>query len=428
MPANASPAARVSARDLQPEFTSIVGTANVRPADPGSAAGGPAPQLLIAPGSEEELAAVLSCANKSGLAVLPRGGGTKAGWGNPPRRADLIVSTARLNSIEEHAWADLTVTVEAGCTLQKLQEGLAQQGQRLALDALWPERATVGGVLSTNDSGALRLRFGALRDLIIGATLALPDGTLAKSGGKVVKNVAGYDLQKLATGALGTLGVITRAVFRLHPVPRKTQTLTISRCNLDEAQRLILAIQGSKLAHSALQTRFTWSAEPAMDILLEGTEAGITAQEEAIRKLTGQAVVEPAATDVWSARQSLWGGSSPAAVAKISVLPTEIAAAIRSIERAATSRHLRAKAVVQATGIGSLRLEGQPDSLYSAMVELRAEVQRGGGSLVVLGRAPGMETIDAWGYSGDALALMRSVKDRLDAKSTLNPGRFVGGI
>src|SRR5713101_1270815 len=142
---------------------------------------------------------------------------TKLAWGNSPAHAGLILSTARMNEIIEHAWADLTVTVQAGCTIQRLQETLAQHGQRLALDPLWPEKATVGGVLSTNDSGALRLRFGALRDLIIGVTIALPDGTLASSGGKVVKNVAGYDLPKLVTGAFGTLGVITRAVFRLHP-------------------------------------------------------------------------------------------------------------------------------------------------------------------------------------------------------------------
>ena len=150
--------------------------------------------------------------------MIPRGGGTKLGWANSPARAGLILSTARLTEVIEHAWADLTVSVGAGCTVQRLQEALAQHGQRLALDPLWPEKATVGGVLSTNDSGALRLRFGALRDLIIGVTVALPDGTLASSGGKVVKNVAGYDLPKLVTGALGTLGVITRAVFRLHPL------------------------------------------------------------------------------------------------------------------------------------------------------------------------------------------------------------------
>src|SRR6185369_5523401 len=189
------------------------------------------------PQSGEEAAEILRCANEDGASVIPRGGGTKSDWGNPPRRTDVMLSTANLNRVIEHAWADLTVTVEAGCTIAELQRTLAQHGQRLAVDPLWPERATIGGILSTNDSGALRLAFGALRDLIIGVTLALADGTIASSGGRVVKNVAGYDLPKLATGSLGTLGVITRAVFRLHPLPRNTRTLTIAVKDGSEMQR-----------------------------------------------------------------------------------------------------------------------------------------------------------------------------------------------
>src|SRR5712691_1418686 len=229
---------------------------HVRPASPADAVSGVRPRLVVDPGTEKELAEVLRLSNEAGLAVIPRGGGTKLGWGNPPSRADVILSTARLSAIIEHAWADLTVTVEAGCSIRRLQETLVQHGQRLALDPLWPEKATVGGVLSTNDSGALRLRFGALRDLIIGVTLALPDGTLASSGGKVVKNVAGYDLPKLATGAFGTLGVITRAVFRLHPLPRNARSFSIRAKEAEETRRLIHAIQNSKLAHTALQARF----------------------------------------------------------------------------------------------------------------------------------------------------------------------------
>ena len=169
------------------------------------------PQLVVAPGNEAEVAAVLRCANEAGIAVIPRGGGTKLEWGNAiPVRGELILSLARLNRVLDHAWADLTVSVEAGCTLQTLQETLAQHGQRLALDALWPESAaTVGGVLSLRNRIAAqtdRLRFGALRDLIIGVTLALPDGTLASSGGRVVKNVAGYDLAEAGDWSVGNVG------------------------------------------------------------------------------------------------------------------------------------------------------------------------------------------------------------------------------
>src|SRR5713226_3569188 len=227
---------------LRYKFIALAGNGYARSATAADAVAGVQPKLVVEPGTAQELAEILRLSNDAGLAVIPRGAGTKLGWGNSPGRADLILSTARLTEIIEHAWADLTVTVEAGCTIQRLQEALAQHGQRLALDPLWPEKATVGGVLSTNDSGALRLRFGALRDLIIGVTIALPDGTLASSGGKVVKNVAGYDLPKLVTGALGTLGVITQATFRLHPVPQNMRTLSINVAGMREAQQLILAL------------------------------------------------------------------------------------------------------------------------------------------------------------------------------------------
>src|SRR6266576_1215105 len=268
---------------LRYKFIAIVGNENVRAATAADAVARVQPKLVIEAGTESEIAEILRLSNAAGLAVIPRGGRTKLGWGNPPARADLVLSTARLNEIIEHAWADLTVTVEAGCTIQRLQETLAQHGQRLALDPLWPEKATIGGVLAANDSGALRLRFGALRDLIIGATIALPDGTLASSGGKVVKNVAGYDLPKLVTGALGTLGVITRAVFRLHPLPRHSRSFTISVSKTREAQQIILAIQDSKLAHVALQSKFSTEAMPVVDILFEGTEAGLDAQARQLR-------------------------------------------------------------------------------------------------------------------------------------------------
>src|SRR5437773_12394003 len=260
---------------LRHKFMAIVGNENVHAATAADAVAGVQPKLVIEPGAERELAEILRLSNEAGLAVIPRGNGTKLGWGNPPTRADLILSTTRLNEIIEHAWADLTVTVEAGCTIQRLQETLAEHGQRLVLDPLWPEKATIGGVLSANDSGALRLRFGALRDLIIGATIALPDGTLASSGGKVVKNVAGYDLPKLVTGAYGTLGIITRAVFRLHPLPRATKTFSFTAESFPALQQNILAIQDSHLAHTSLQVRCSADALSSADILFEATDAGL---------------------------------------------------------------------------------------------------------------------------------------------------------
>src|SRR3974377_905068 len=214
----------ITASAIEEKLRGIVGSEHFRAATAGDAVSGMKPKFVAEPANEQEIATLLSSANEAGIAVIPRGGGTKLGWGNPPKRADLVVSTARLKRVLEHAWADLTVSVEAGCPFETLQEKLAQHGQRLALDGLWPQRATIGGMLSKNDSGGLRLRSGAFSDVIIGVTLALPDGTLASSGGKVVKNVAGYDLPTLVTGAFVTRGVITPAVFRLHPLPPPAKT------------------------------------------------------------------------------------------------------------------------------------------------------------------------------------------------------------
>ena len=387
---------------------------------------------VVEPASEQAVSEALRCADRDGLAVIPRGGGTKLDWGNPPSRADLIVSMARLNRVIEHAWADLTVTVEAGCTMAELQNTLAEHGQRLAIDVLWPGTATVGGILSTNDSGALRLRYGGLRDLIIGITLVLPDGTIARSGGKVVKNVAGYDLPKLATGALGTLGVITQATFRLHPMPHGKRTLTVLPRRIVEAQTLLLALQDSNLAHAALQFRSGASMAAEMDILLEGTEAGMEAQAGRIRQMARPAAVKETEApririitgstaapcgpgEVWAAREEIAGAAS---VVKFSVLPSQIGAALESIGHLGDRQW---RAVVQANGIGWA-------SVNAPLADLRAKIESGGGTLTVLRQAAGAEPMESWGDPGDTLSLMREIKRRFDPNGTLNPGRFVGGI
>jgi glycolate oxidase FAD binding subunit len=416
--------------DIEHEFRAILAPDSLHAATAADAVCGVQPRLVLEPVNEQQLAAVLRLANDAGLAVIPRGSGTKLSWGNPPARADIILSTARLDKIIEHAWADLTVSVEAGCTIQKLQEALARHGQRLALDPLWPEKATISGILSTNDSGPLRLRFGALRDLIIGVTLALPDGTLASSGGKVVKNVAGYDLPKLITGALGTLAVITRAVFRLHPLPRNAKTLSISGCTLEDMQRFVLRVQDSKLAHTALQARNTQDAESVVDILFEGTEAGIAAQEAQLRDLARPAQVLEALSAVWNASQELWDSAivARAAVAKITALPAYISRTVETVERAASSRKTNWKLTIQATGVGWLRLDAAPENLHAVLSDLRFELEHRGSSLVLCHHPSEMSHLDAWGQPGDALPLMRAVKNQFDPKNTLNPGRFLAGI
>jgi glycolate oxidase FAD binding subunit len=352
----------------------------------------------VHPYSEQEVAAILCDAYRDNLAVVPRGAGTKSDWGNPPSRADIVLSLANLNQVTEHAWADLTVTAEAGCTIAELQRTVAQHGQRLAVDPLWPEHATVGGVLSANDTGVLRYRYGGLRDLVIGVTLALADGTLAKSGGKVVKNVAGYDLSKLVTGALGTLGVITSATFRLHPLPRAARTATILAASLPEMQVALGRILDAQLAPAALQVR-AGAGAPQIDVLFEGIDEGIDAQVEALARL---APVSEGHSEVWKRLD---------ADAKISVLPSRIA------EVLAVLQGQNGYAVVQGTGIGWAQSH--------SLAPLREKVESMGGSLVLMRRHAEM---DAWGSPGDAWPLMRAVKRQFDPRNILNPGCFVGGI
>jgi len=339
----------------------------------------------------------------------------------------LVLSTARLNRVLEHAWADMTVIVEAGCLVADLQKTLAQHGQRLALDPLWPERATIGGILSTNDSATLRVRYGSLRDLIIGITVALPDGTLAKSGGKVVKNVAGYDLSKLYTGALGTLGVIVQAIFRLHPLPRESRSLSFSGTPPALSQ-LLLAIQASKLTFTGMQLR-AQQGSAQLDVRFDGTAAGIQAQVKQVEQIAGSLAASDAPANAWTSHQAIWDGAAPALIAKFSVLPSQFSAVCALVERSAGAQSLAWKIVVQSVGAGYARLEGSEQGLRTALLAMRDELAKMGGTLVALGCPVAVKRgLDVWGPPSDAQPLMVRIKQRFDPDGTLNPGRFIGGI
>ena len=216
----------------------------------------------------------------------------------------------------------------------------------------------------------------------------------------------------------------------MHPLPRTARSFSVSTRDLEETHRFLHAIQNSKLAHTALQARFESSTELFVDILFEGTDAGLSAQEAHLKVLAEKASVSEASPDVWNTRQGLWSfsRSESAAIAKISLLPAEIERSVATIAKSADARQLEWKAVVQATGIGWLRLEGDSKDLHISLQELREQFERNTGSLVLLHRPDEMPAIDAWGNAGDALPLMKAVKQQLDPRSTLNPSRFVGGI
>ncbi|MCG8351075.1 MAG: FAD-binding oxidoreductase [Chloroflexales bacterium] len=411
-------------------YAEVVGAERVRPATPADAIDGVQPQLVVTPGNADEAAHLLRIAHSNGLRVTPRGGGAKLGWGNPPHDFDLILSTERLNRVLEHAWGDMTATVEAGCTLARFQQALAQHNQRLALDPLWPEQATIGGILATNDSGSLRLRFGSLRDLLIGITIALPDGTLAKSGGKVVKNVAGYDLPKLMTGSLGTLGVIVEATFRLHPLPRATQSLSFAVPNVAQANQFLLKILDSSLAATGVQLRVDAAARVIVDTRFEGMPAAIDAQIRQVTRLAEPLAPTPASPEVWRAAEALWSGADPALVCKVSVLPSQLGAFWQAVEQVAAALRLAPAMVAQALGVGLLRLEGaNKEVLLVALDRLRSAATGLGGSLVALHCPASIKArCDVWGAGGDTLPLMRLVKKQFDPQGTLTSGRFLGGI
>ena len=393
-------------QDMSGPLAAIVGTEYVR---------GLGGAVAVAPGNTEEIAAVLRLAQENHLAVVECGGGTKQGWGYPVAPA-LVLEMHRLNTLREHTWQDMTCTVEAGCTWAAMQSGLAQHGQFVAVDPLWPDKATVGGIVATNDSGTLRQRYGGLRDLVIGMTIVLADGTIAHTGGKVVKNVAGYDLHKLMIGAFGTLGVVTSVNFRLHSIPRCAQSFTVSATSVEPVGRVMLAMLHAQLSTVAIQLRggadgFDLDIQLASLPEVLETQAGalgVLAQGEGIR-------LRAAADEAWNARQRQLDAD---VVCKGTMLPSEIA---RFAERV---RGLGGESVTQAGGI---MIAGFPVAAAGQLMELRRELEEGGGSLMVL-KQPTESKLDCWGTLPDSLPLMREIKRRFDPERILNPGRFLGGI
>jgi glycolate oxidase FAD binding subunit len=414
--------------------------APTRAATEADAVDGVQPELVVEPTTVEEASEVLRDANAQGKRVICRGGGSKLGWGNRPAAADLLLSTARLDRVLEHAHGDLIARAEAGVRLDAFQEVLAKAEQTLALDP--PEEgATLGGVVAANASGPLRLRYGTARDLLIGITVVLADGTIARSGGKVVKNVAGYDLGKLFTGSLGTLGLIAELTFRLHPRATSRTGATLELDSPDRACEAAQTVVHSQLVPAALELQWPdATAAGRLLLVVEAQRGGVTEQaRDAVRLLEpyGHAeLIEPGAAETvmegYGARP--WhgvGGDGPVLGAKAACVPTELPGAVQDLWAAAGANGLTASLRGHA-GVGvtyaALR-GGETDAMVAAFEEARERLGKRGGSLVAL-QAPEAfkERVDVWGPAGDAAGLMRRVKERFDPEGTMSPGRFVGGI
>ncbi len=415
----------------------------VRPTEGVESIAGVQPHVVVEPGNEQEVAAVLAFADKEGLRVLIRGGGTQLGLGCPPTGGDILLSTTRLNTIVEHVPHDLVVTAQAGLPLATLQAALQHSNQWLALDPDLAPEATIGGIVATNATGPRRLRYGGVRDQLLGLRVVLADGTIAKGGGKVVKNVAGYDLPKLFTGALGTLGVIVSATFRLYPLPRASQTVHITASSISSLCDLAVRVLGSTLVPTILDVLGD-SAHPKryrMAVRFEMGQEAVEAQTATLRAMVAERGETIQATHLLAgeAEAHFWshtahtGGvvaaTHTALTLKASLVPTEVAHWLTSVEQVSQQQQIHATWHAHAGhGLIFVHLSGDDTTLVSAVQELRQEALRLRGSLVVTD-APSKvaQQLDVWGPI-PAFEVMRTLKAHFDPHNTLNPGRFVGGI
>jgi glycolate oxidase FAD binding subunit len=413
------------------------------------------PPWVASPADAAEASALLAAATEHGLAVVPRGSGTSVSWGVPPSRLDLVIDTLRLDQVLEHAAGDLVVRAQAGVTMHQLAGVLATARQQLALDA--PPGAggqdgspTVGGLLATGSAGPRRLRYGTPRDLLIGITVIRPDGTVTKSGGKVVKNVAGYDLGKLYAGSLGTLGLITEAIFRLHPLPAAAAFVTAGYADPAAAAQGVAAAAGSELAPVAIEID-----RPARDglirvaVLLEGDPAGVSERASLMRGVLGAGTATLDAAPPWWGAGPATPGSGAAAregstLIQIGFWAAALPGVLHAVDAAGRSAGLDpALAGSAAAGVLHAAVPGSaaPEAVAGFLAGLRDRLARdlvagyadGEGpparasAVVVQAPAAVQDLVDMWGPA-PALSLMRALKDQFDPGHLMAPGRFAGGI
>lgn len=408
------------------------------------------PRVVVIPGTVEDVAQTVALANQHGLTLLTRGGGSRINLGSIPEQFDILLETTKLTRLLEHEAPDLTCHAEAGLTLAGLQAQLATKGQWLALDPPDAEQSTLGGILASNASGPKRLRHGTARDLVIGLQVVQASGEVARSGGRVVKNVAGYDLNKLYVGSLGTLGIIIEANFKLQPLPESERTLLLTFLNAADATQTVIAIQRSLLTPSAIELIDSGAASDITDffglslptngytlaINFEGSTTSINRQLDEARSLArklgallGDDLTGKVQDQFWDAVREHTQGS---VTCKAAVLVSQMATYIQSVEQTCQRHELEA-AIVAHAGNGILYIELRPGDatprLVEAITELRQHAQEARGSMVVE-RCPIdlKRRISIWGEPGSNFYLMQRLKHQFDPKGTFVKGRFVGGL
>ena len=409
---------------------------------------GRTPEAAVFPGTVDEVAAVVSYAAEVAMPLFPWGGGSAAAVGVPPLRAGVVLGLSRMRAIVEHEPGDLTVTAQAGIVMRDLQAALGGRGQWLSLDPPDADRATLGGVLAANAAGPRRQLYGTARDLLIGVTVVTADGSIVRGGGRVVKNVAGYDVPKLFIGSFGTLGVIVEATLKLRPRPDAERLVAVPFERLKDAGASVRAILASDLIPNAIDLADAAAAlalgvEPAPAMLIVGFDGlaeqvdwQVTELAAIVRPYGGHAMrtLPPTAwTVLTQAAQAAFG--TPAAVMTLSVLPSMVADTMEQGASSARQRGLTtAWAAHAGVGLvtGAVRADGQrqdPAVLAAVLAEWRAAARAGGGHASVRWAPQAVKAaLPVWDDAGPAGRIMQRIKAELDPQNLLNPGRFVAGI
>ena len=406
---------------------------------------GRTPDAAVFPGSAAEIAAVVRVAAEAGVPIMPWGGGTAVDLGPPPPRAGIVLSLRRLGHLLEHEPGDLTVTAEAGMTLADLQTALRARGQWLSLDPPDAERATLGGVVAANASGPRRQLYGTVRDLLIGLTVVTADGSLLRGGGKVVKNVAGYDLPKLFVGSHGTLGIIVETTFKLRPLPDEERLVAVGFDRLKDCGAAARTLLAGDLIPSTLEivdgvcatTLGLAGGAPALVVGFDGVAEQVQWQVTELGAVVGSLGGRPPVSlppPAWArlaavARDAV---DSPSAVMRFSVLPTLVAETMEQGAQAARQRGLSSAWAAHAgVGVvtGALLAGGETATVSAVLGDWRAIAHAGGGHANLM-RAPlaVKAQVPMWDDPGAAARIMQRIKAQLDPNNVLNPGRFVAGI
>jgi glycolate oxidase FAD binding subunit len=383
---------------------------------------------------------VLALAHDEKLVVVPRGAGSALALGVPPERVDVVLDLSGLDAIVEHNPDDLTVTVQAGVTAGALAARLAAHRQTLPLDPPGWAGRTLGGIAAAAASGPLRIRYGTMRDLLLGVRFIQADGVITWGGAKVVKSVTGYDVPKLLVGSLGTLAVLGELTLRLHPLPELEATCLVSLRSIEAAHEMTAGIVDSALQPSRLELldarALTACGLPAADaglaITFGSAEPAVRAQQAdlATRATRSRARVETMGPGFWRTYDRMLAETG-STLLRVAVPPSRLVSAL--IEARAALGAVASLTATACAPLGVLRLatdKGEPASLGQAVERLRAFVAPDDGC-VVIERGPTAlrAVVDPWGpVPAAALALMRSLKEELDPGRTLNPGRFVGGL